>query len=126
LYTRVNLQVNDFDKLPDLNGFWSQDVDDKAQDMNWKTESYNGASYHVTDIKQTILFPQRSGDLTVDPLVMSVTVRQSRPARDIIDDFFGAFEDVPYKIKSKPVTVHVKPLPQEGRPEGFTGAVGTF
>src|SRR5690606_5475709 len=26
LYTRVNLQVNDFDKLPDLNGFWSQDV----------------------------------------------------------------------------------------------------
>ncbi len=126
LYTRINLNVNDFDKLPDLNGFWSQDVTDNGQNVQWKTESYNGISYHVADIKQSILFAQRSGNLTIDPLIMTVTIRQSRPARDIIDDFFGAFEDVQHKIKSKPVTVHVKPLPDEGKPASFTGAVGNF
>jgi hypothetical protein len=44
-----------------------------------------------------------------------------------MEQFFGgSYKDVKYKIESPPVTIHVKPLPDAGKPEGFTGAVGNF
>ncbi|ATL46515.1 hypothetical protein COR50_04620 [Chitinophaga caeni] len=46
------------------------------------------------------------------------------------DDFFNrpnyTYEDIPYKIKSPVVKVHVKPLPADGKPASFTGAIGKF
>lgn len=126
LYTQVSLVGNSLDKLPDLNGFWSQDIKKTGDDVTWKTEMYNGEKYNVADLKQTILFPERSGKLIIDPLSMTFTVRQAEATNNLIDQFFGAFEDVNYKIKSTPVTIHVKPLPETGKPDGFSGAVGTF
>lgn len=126
LYTQVSLIGNNLDKLPDLNGFWNQEIKNPDQQVSWRTEIYNGEKYNVADIKQTILFPERSGDLVIDPLSMTFTVRQSEPSNSLIERFFGAFEDVNYKIKSPPVTIHVKPLPATGKPDGFSGAVGSF
>jgi len=127
LYTRVSLVGMQADKMPDLNGFWSQDVKTQNQNMEWRTEVYKGKQYNVADIKQTILFPQHSGDLIIDPMNMTFVVRQQTQARDIMEQFFGGGEkDVKYKIVSVPVTIHVKPLPEAGKPEGFTGAVGNF
>ncbi|QKJ28687.1 protein BatD [Mucilaginibacter mali] len=127
LYTRVAILQNQLDKLPELNGFWSQDMNDKKQ-MNaiWHTEVLNGTKYNVADIKQTILFPQRSGNLTIDPLGMTFIVRQQAQARDIMEQFFGSFKDVKAKLKSQVVTIHVKELPTAGKPLDFSGAVGTF
>lgn len=46
------------------------------------------------------------------------------------DNAFGGgnitYHDYDYNIKSKPVTIHVKPLPEKGKPENFNGAVGDF
>ena len=47
------------------------------------------------------------------------------------DDPFGGgsgltYRDFDYHLTSNPVTIHVKPLPEEGKPENFTGAVGHF
>ncbi|MGV8880147.1 MAG: BatD family protein [Sphingobacteriaceae bacterium] len=126
LYTQVSLIGNNLDKLPDLNGFWSQEIKNPSQQVSWKTEIYNGEKYNVADLKQTILFPERSGDLVIDPLSMTFTVRQSEQATNLIEQFFGAFEDVNYKIKSLPITIHVKPLPIIGKPANFSGAVGAF
>lgn len=45
------------------------------------------------------------------------------------DAFGGAsvtYHDYDYPLKSKPLTVHVKPLPETGKPENFSGAVGNF
>ncbi|MBX5438666.1 MAG: BatD family protein [Thermoflavifilum sp.] len=47
------------------------------------------------------------------------------------DDPFGggsglSYRDFDYHLSSNPVTIHVKPLPEEGKPENFTGAVGNF
>lgn len=127
LYTRVAILQNQLDKLPELNGFWSQDMNDKKQ-MNavWHTEVLNGTKYNVADIKQTILFPQRSGNLTIDPMGMTFIVRQQSQARDIMEQFFGSFRDVKTKLKSQAVTIHVKELPTAGKPVDFSGAVGTF
>ena len=129
LYTRVGIVSNDMDKAPDLNGFWSQDVNKNPQQQNipWKVESYKGQRYNVADIKQTILFPERDGDLTIDPLSMTFVVRQAMPARDVIEQMFGgAYKDMKVKVTSTPVAIHVKPLPEAGKPASFTGAVGVF
>jgi hypothetical protein len=128
LYTRVGIEDSQADKLPDLNGFWSEDIKkpQQQQQAQWHIEMYKGQRYNVTDIKQTILFPEHAGDLTIDPLGMTFLVRVQEPARDIMDQFFGTYKDVKYKVESAPVIIHAKPLPEAGKPDSFTGAVGSF
>jgi hypothetical protein len=126
LYTRVDLMANQLDKAPDLNGFWSQDVVSKNPNAVWTTETYNGLRYTVATIKQTILFPQHSGDLTIDPLVMTFAVRMQLPPRKFLDNPYGNFQDIKYQVKSSPVIIHAAPLPLAGKPADFSGAVGSF
>lgn len=125
LYTRVGIEQTQVDKLPDLTGFWNEDI--KApQKAQWRIEVYKGIKYNVADIKQIILFPERTGNLTIEPFGMTFIARVAAPSRDIMDQFFGGSKDVKYSAKSLPVVVHVKPLPQAGKPMDFVGAVGTF
>lgn len=127
LYTNIDLVDNALDKLPDFNGFWSQEIKNNSQNVKWEIESYNGEKYHVATLKQIILFPERFGKLTLDPLAMTFVVRQAAPSNDPIEQFFGgSYKDTKYKIKSTPITINVKPLPEAGKPEGFNGAVGNF
>jgi hypothetical protein len=128
LYTRVGIVDSRLDKLPDLNGFWSEDVKNPAQQVQWRTETINGLKYNVADVKQSILFAERSGNLIIHPFEMTFIVRLQGPqSDDVMDHFFGpAYKDVKYNVKSLPVTIHVKPLPETGKPAGFTGAVGKF
>jgi hypothetical protein len=128
LYTRVGIEDSQADKLPDLNGFWSEDIKkpQQQQQVQWHVEMYKGERYNVADIKQTILFPEHAGDLTIDPLGMTFLVRVQAPARNIMDQFFDTYKEVKYKVESAPVIIHAKPLPEEGKPDSFTGAVGNF
>lgn len=126
LYTQLSIGDNGVDKLPDLNGFWSEEVKIDNQQPEWKQEVFNGENYHVATIRKVLLFPQRAGSLTIDPLAMSFIVRISRPARDIMDAYFGAYEDIKHSTKSAAVKINVKELPEDGKPEGFSGAVGDF
>eukprot|EP01132_Coremiostelium_polycephalum_P015140 gene15140-18314_t len=127
LYTNVNLVDNSLDKLPDFNGFWSQEIKNTNPNVEWAIEKIKGVSYHVATLKQIILFPERSGNLVLDPLAMTFLVRQAAPSMDIFDQFFGgSYKDTKYKISSAPVNIHVRPLPENGKPVGFQGAVGQF
>ncbi len=127
LYTRVNIVSYQVDNLPDLNGFWNEDIKSPQQQVQMHVENVNGVAYHVADIKQTILFPEHSGDLTVDPLGMTFVARVQVPSNDPMEQFFGgSYKDEKVVVKSKPVIIHVKPLPDTGKPDSFTGAVGSF
>ena len=126
LYTRVNIESYQVDNLPNLNGFWNEDIKSPQQQQQMHIESVNGVAYHVADIKQSILFPERSGDLIIDPLGMTFVARVQVPSNDPMDQFFGSYKDVKVVVKSKPVIIHVKPLPDAGKPDSFTGAVGSF
>ncbi|WP_426672164.1 BatD family protein [Mucilaginibacter sp. McL0603] len=126
LYTRVDLVANQLDKAPDLNGFWNQDVVNKNPNAMWTAETYNGVKYSVAVIKETVLFAEHSGDLTIDPLAMTFIVRLKTPPRKFMDNPYGNFQDIKYQVKSTPVTVHAAPLPEAGKPVGFSGAVGSF
>ena len=126
LYRRVNIDQFQVDKAPDLNGFWSEEVNAKQQ-KQWRREMYKGVPYDVVDIKQYILFPEHSGDLTIDPFVMTFVVQQAIPARSAMEQLFGgSYKEVKYQAKSQPLVVHVRPLPDAGKPDSFTGAVGSF
>jgi hypothetical protein len=130
LYMHPQLKVVnlDFPKMPALNGFWAQDVEEITR-LNISHENYNGVRYETAPIKKVMLLPQRSGTLTVDPVsiesVVRLRVRSGR--RSIFDDpFFNRnYKDFPYSAQSNSVKVRVKPLP-EGAPESFNGAVGNL
>jgi len=125
LYTKLNIEQNANSVAPSLNGFWSEDIKLKPQQLH--VEIYNGQRFGVAELKKTVLFPQHSGDLTVDPLGMLFVVQVPvSTGDDIFDQMFGGQKQVKYEAKSTPVTIHVRPLPAVGKPNGFAGAVGNF
>lgn len=136
LYTKVNLVNYTIDKLPALNGFWSQELKMPEQ-LELRTEVINGEQYRVGIVKKVILFPQQSGTLTIDPMQGSCIARvqnqrkRSNNPFDIFNDpffndpFFGTARDVKVNVKSEPVKINVKDLPADA--DGyFKGAVGNF
>jgi hypothetical protein len=126
VYTRVDIEGGQPDKAPDLNGFWSQDIVPKNKAATWSPETYKGLKYNVAVIKQTVVFPEHAGDLTVDPLAMTFVVRRKLPPRKFLDNPYGNYEEIKYQVKSPPVIIHANPLPAAGKPADFSGAVGSF
>ncbi|MFI5163002.1 MAG: BatD family protein [Sphingobacteriales bacterium] len=126
LYTRVDIEQSQVDNMPDLNGFWNEDIKGPQQQTQWHVVSYNGLRYNVTDLKQSVLYPEHAGNITIDPMKMTFMVRVPIPSKDIMDQFFGSYKEVKYSAKSTPVVIHVKRLPAAGKPDSFTGAVGSF
>ena len=129
IYTRLNLRDIQNVKFPSYNGFWTQDVPQKGQ-IALTTENIDGIKYQVAEIKRSIIFPQRSGSIEIEPMEVSVVVQQrsSRQPMTIFDQVFGngGYQDVLVKSKSKAVKVEVLPLPEQNKPASFAGAVGHF
>lgn len=125
VYTRVDLRNVQPRKMPSLTGFWSEDYD-LSQQAKFRNEIINGVAYRVADIKRTVLFPQKTGELTIDPLEIDFTIRKRVSTGDpFVDQFFGSFEHEQVTISSPPVKINVKPLPTP-QPQNFTGAVGNY
>lgn len=127
IFTRLSIVDNAVDQMPSFTGFYSEEINDPAQG-NLKPEIINGVQFNTAIIKQVVLSPQRSGKLKIEPMSMDlvIRVRDDRQPRSVFDQFFGAYKDIRYKAVSNGATISVKPLPSEGKPADFSGAVGTF
>lgn len=126
LYTAVQIGDVKNVKFPEFEGFLSQDIESKDH-VDWVLEHYNGRNYNTAIMKQSVLYPQRSGKLTIGSAKVQAIIRlrnQSR-GRSIFEDFFDSYQDVAKDLVSQPVTIDVKPLPS-GKPASFSGAVGDF
>ncbi len=126
LYISQNVPLNGFDevKLPTYEGFWTKEIE-VPQQVNFTREVYNGKIYQSGILKKTILFPQQTGSIRIEPFEITCLVRQRiRPQQGFFDDFFDNYTVVKAKVVSDPITVNVKDLPSP--PEKFTGAVGNF
>ena len=112
-------------KFPEFEGFLAQEID--LPDKQWVQDRYKDRNYFTVDLKQVVLYPQRSGQLTIGKGTYDATIRISTPskARSIFDDFFDSYRDVNKQLVSQPATINVKPLPS-GKPASFSGAVGNF
>jgi hypothetical protein len=128
LYTRVNIVDNDLKKMPDLNGFWSYELKDLQDQTAWQTEVINGQRYNVAELKRTLLFPQRSGNINLDAMDMDITIQQrsNKKSNNLFDQFFGSYENIEHNIKSNNKTLKILPLPEKDKPKYFTGAVGNL
>ncbi|MCC8143823.1 MAG: BatD family protein [Tannerellaceae bacterium] len=125
LYTVYNPREVNNVKFPEFEGFLAQEID--LPNKQWVLENHNGRNYQTVVLKQTVLYPQRPGKLTIESgrLDAIVQLPSNRRVRSIFEDFFDAYQDVSKTVTTSPVTIDVKPLPS-GKPASFSGAVGSF
>ncbi len=128
VYTRMEIQMRNFSKLPTYDGFFVQDIKNK-QKTSQTNETINGVTYVVGTVYETFIIPQHTGKLIIDPFEIECVIRQKskRKPRDIFEQMMGVgYEEVVYPLKSLPVNIDVQALPEEGKPAGFSGAVGNY
>jgi hypothetical protein len=114
--------------MPDIKNCHVQEVE-LPSNKEFDLEHYNGRNYQTMVWSQYVLFPQRSGDLEIPatPFEGSIAQRVDNNSGDILDMFFNStrYVEVKRDLTSKPIKVHVKPLPQ-GKTNSFYGGVGDF
>lgn len=122
LYTKVNIAANEMVKNADLNGFWSQEIN--IGQAQWTQEKINNEIWNVATIRKIVLFPQRSGELEIDPLEMRfITQKRVSGGQSIFDQFFGKVVEEEHIVKSKSIKIKVLPHPAP-KPDDFVNAVG--
>jgi hypothetical protein len=125
IFTRVNLAGINEIKYPDFNGFLKSDIDTPPL-TSLRQENINGKVYGTGVVQQFLLYPQVTGEVTIDPVQLSVLVQQKSGNSDpFFGDFFAQYENVPKAVASMPVKIKVKPLPGV-QPENFSGVVGNI
>lgn len=119
------VQLTNNVKLPEFKGFMKQDLE--QSEIQTQMEHYNGRNYQTAVIYQTLLYPQKAGDIKIDPASFEVVLRVQNRAqvRSIFDDFFATYTNVTKTLNVPATTIHVDALPS-GKPAGFSGGVGSF
>ncbi len=111
--------------LPDFTSFLQQKID--LQDIQLELENYNGRNYQTATIYSTLLYPQKSGDIQIEPASFEAVLlvpNQAR-SRSIFDDFFNSYTTATRTLRAPGATIHVAPLPA-GKPASYAGGVGKF
>ena len=96
-----------------------------------KQQEVGGRRYNLV-IFQTALTAAKTGTLEISPATMESQIQL--PGRSGVDDFFGGFfgnmlspGDVRQTtVSTQSAKLEVKPLPKDGQPENFSGAIGQF
>ena len=124
LYFSYNIGITNWRELnkPKYNDFWSQNIDIKQ--LVAEEGKYNGEKYRCVVLRKTVLYPQKSGRLEIEPLSLDIDVQGPTNRRD----FFGRVQvvDDNKRVSAGSKTITVKPLPEAGKPVDFSGAVGKF
>jgi hypothetical protein len=124
LYASPSIDVTNFRALdnPKYNNFWSQDIPVTKYDV--QNTTFDGKSYRSVILKRVVLYPQRTGELEIEPLSLDVSLQVPTNKRD----FFGGriFAQTNKTVSAGNRKINVKPLPTEGKPADFSGAVGEF
>ena len=109
-------------KAPKYDDFWSQYIDMKQ--LKAERGKYNGKDYSMVVLRKVILYPLEAGAKTIEPFKLELDAEVPTGRRD----WFGEYEMrvIEKALSTGTQTINVKPLPENGKPEGFTGAVGKF
>ncbi|WP_405294824.1 BatD family protein [Algibacter sp. Ld11] len=124
LYVSPNIAVDNWNEIdsPRYNDFWSQNINTQGQKV--QNGTYKGEDYRYLVLRKTVLYPQKTGELNIEPLSLNLSMRVPTNRRDI---FGGSLMTRVSKVVSAGnQIIKVKPLPEQGKPADFTGAVGDF
>lgn len=99
-----SLSVESYE-LPDIEGFWREEVQDHQG--QWENKVINGQRYSEATLKVEVVFPQQTGKFTIEGFTMT----------GIVGSFWNR-----QRVTSSPssTTIEVLPLP-EGKPANFLG-----
>ncbi len=124
LYVSPTVGISNYREIqsPVYNGFWSQSMDD--QRIKAQNGTYKGEDYRFVTLRKTVLYPQKTGKLVLEPLSLDLTIDVPTNRRDIFGN--RIMTQAHRTITANVRTINVKPLPEEGKPDNFTGAVGDF
>jgi hypothetical protein len=124
LYFSNNIGIGNFREFgkPKYNDFWSQNIDIKQ--LMVEEGTYKGERYRYIVLKKVVLYPQKSGKLSIEPLALDIDVQLPSNRRDV----FGRqlITEESKRVSAGAKTIAVKALPVAGKPDDFSGAVGTF
>ena len=124
LFFSYNIGITNWRELnkPKYNDFWSQNIDIKQ--LVAEEGRYNGEKFRYVVLRKTVLYPQKSGKLEIEPLSLDIDVQVPTNRRNI----FGQAQLVEdnKRVSAGSKTINVKPLPESGKPDDFSGAVGRF
>jgi len=109
---------------PSFEGFEVTEIDAQKEYETIR----NGRRFSVTEVSY-LLTPTRSGELTIEPGVISCDVPESGRGRlpSLFDDpFFRRFRTVRRSVRSPSIPVSVRPLPPWRGKGAFSGLIGSF
>lgn len=121
ILVRGNLLSLDRTKFPDLRGFWKEIIEEVPA-LQFSQEVLNGQVYRRALLASHALFPIKDGSPVIDEFKIKGQVQ-------VPSGGFGAMGMGPsytFTRSSERVPIKVLPLPKEGRPSDFSGAVGDF
>lgn len=124
LYVSANTGVSNWRETenPKYNDFWSQNIDIKS--LKIRNGKYKNEDYRYVELRKTVLFPQKTGKLNIEPLTLEVSVEVPTKRRDIFGQRLS--KTIRQTVSAGNRTINVKPLPVNGKPNDFTGAVGDY
>lgn len=126
-YQAQNLFQQPTLKWPDYAGFWVEDLPPNRT----YTTTVAGKTYRVTEIRRAI-FPTLAGRQIIEPAELVIPPDAFGFFDSFFDDpfnMFGQRRRAPAReqvLKSNRLTLEVKPIPDKGKPAGFSGAVGRY
>ncbi len=97
----------------------AQDIELERDDILDK-EKVQGTIYNALTLNKQIIIPKADGSIKLPSIETAIYV--PIPSNDV----FFSTEERRIKLKSRPQSLKVLPLPSEGRPMDFSGAVGQF
>ena len=123
LYFKNGIEVSSYQPTPGwkAEGFWKEELE-YPQRAQTSSTIVNGVRYQRARLIQYALFPTKSGELTLSPFEITLSVRKPRSSSDPFG--FGLGQER-MNIESIPVNLEVRSLPDIENAE-FIGAVGDF
>ncbi len=117
LYTQAQIGDLGIKNMPGFTGCWAEKLFD-AKELSWRNATYDGQRYSAATLKQVALFPTQTGELKIDKMTVS--------GQAVVSGGFFFDSAEPFEVSSDPITIHVKSLPELGRPADYGGGVGEF
>ena len=132
LFTRVDVESYGITRAPGATGFWVEEIAlPRAPRVEQAIRS--GVQYATTVVRRAALFPTGAGPRTIEPLALEAQVRVR--SRRLFSDPFGFGDpfggglfgrNVAVPVESEAIDIEARPLPAAGRPDSFTGLVGSL
>jgi len=126
LFSAIRIANLRFQK-PEFSGFTARQIGDSRTVQT----VVNGRNFDVTELDY-LLVPVTEGNKTIDSAMLGCDVIQRNKNRNFgfnnffDDQFFGNVNSKPAVLRTDPLTVNVKPLPENLSSDEFCGLVGQF